>query len=165
MRHIVFTLGRHDIQFVLVGGGSSLKELKAEVSALALDDYITFTGRVSDADLLEVLSSSDVCVNPDRVNPMNDKSTMNKIIEYMALGRPVVQFDVTEGRRSAEEASLYALANDPIDFAQKILDLLADPEKRQTMGAIGRERVATSLAWPYQVPKLIAAYKRAFGRG
>jgi len=161
VRHIVHTLDRHDIQFVLVGGGPSVKSLVAEVERLGLNDYITFTGRVSDHELLEALSTSDVCVNPDRVNPMNDKSTMNKIIEYMALGKPIVQFDVTEGRRSAEHASLYAKANDPIDFAEKIIELLGNPQERARMGDFGRQRVATQLAWPYQIDNLIAAYQKA----
>jgi glycosyltransferase involved in cell wall biosynthesis len=164
VNYIVNELKRQDIQFVLVGDGPSVKGLKADVERMKLTDYITFTGRVSDHDLLEVLSTSDVCVNPDRVNPMNDKSTMNKIIEYMALGKPIVQFDVTEGRRSAGEASLYAKANDPIDFASKIISLLEAPEERARMGAIGRERVATKLAWPYQIPNLIAAYQKALSR-
>jgi glycosyltransferase involved in cell wall biosynthesis len=153
-------MGRDDIQFVLVGGGPSAKGLAADAERMGLSECVTFTGRVSDHDLLEVLSTADVCVNPDRVNPMNDKSTMNKIIEYMALGKPIVQFDVTEGRRSAEEASLYAKANDAKDFAEKIVALLENPEERARMGAIGRQRVASSLAWPYQIPNLIAAYKK-----
>jgi glycosyltransferase involved in cell wall biosynthesis len=153
-------MGRDDIQFVLVGGGPSAKGLATDAEAMGLSECVTFTGRVSDHDLLEVLSTADVCVNPDRVNPMNDKSTMNKIIEYMALGKPIVQFDVTEGRRSAEEASLYAKANDAKDFAEKIVALLENPEERARMGAIGRERVASSLAWPYQIPNLVAAYKK-----
>jgi glycosyltransferase involved in cell wall biosynthesis len=161
VKHLVEKMGRTDIQFVLVGGGPSLESLKAEAARLNLDDYITFTGRVSDQALLEALSTSDVCVNPDRVNPMNDKSTMNKIIEYMALGKPIVQFEVTEGRRSAGESSLYAKANDPIDFAEKIVQLLEDPDLRAHMGAIGRKRVATELAWPFQVEKLISAYQKA----
>ncbi|MGM4913577.1 glycosyltransferase family 4 protein [Rhizobium sp. 768_B6_N1_8] len=153
-------MGRDDIQFVLVGGGPSAKGLATDAEKMGLSECVTFTGRVSDHDLLEVLSTADVCVNPDRVNPMNDKSTMNKIIEYMALGKPIVQFDVTEGRRSAEEASLYAKANDAKDFAEKIVALLENPEERARMGAIGRERVASSLAWPYQIPNLVAAYKK-----
>lgn len=160
-RHIVYELKRTDIQFVLVGGGPSLEGLKAMSHAFGLSDYVTFTGRAPDQVLFEVLSTSDVCVNPDRVNPMNDKSTMNKILEYMALGKPVVQFDVVEGRYSAERASLYAKANDPVDFADKVLELLADPAKREDMGRFGRERVESQLAWRYEVPKLIAAYRKA----
>jgi glycosyltransferase involved in cell wall biosynthesis len=77
----------------------------------------------------------------------------------MALGKPIVQFDVTEGRFSAQEASLYAKANDPIDFAEKIIELLANPKQRKTMGDFGRNRVETQMAWAYEIPKLIAAYE------
>jgi glycosyltransferase involved in cell wall biosynthesis len=89
---------------------------------------------------------------------------MNKILEYMAVGKPIVQFDVTEGRFSAQEASLYAKANDPVDFAEKITDLLADPDRRIKMGAFGRNRVETQMAWTYEVPKLIAAYQNVSKR-
>jgi glycosyltransferase involved in cell wall biosynthesis len=89
---------------------------------------------------------------------MNDKSTMNKIMEYMALGKPIVQFDLTEGRHSAQRASLYASKNDPIDFAAKIAELLDDPERRAEMGTFGRRRVEQELEWRHEVPKLMAAY-------
>jgi glycosyltransferase involved in cell wall biosynthesis len=157
--HIVHRLGRKDIQFCLVGGGPSLAELKESATSLGISDFVTFLGRAPDATLFEVLSTADVCVNPDRVNPMNDKSTMNKIIEYMAMGKPIVQFDVTEGRYSAGPASEYARANDPIDFAEKLLALLADGEKRQEMGRLGRTRVENELSWEHQIPKLIGAYQ------
>lgn len=161
VHHIVFDQGRRDIQFCLVGGGPGLAELKALTSRRSLEDYVTFTGRAPDQDLLEVLSTMDLGVNPDRVNPMNDKSTMNKIMEYMSLGKAMVQFDVTEGRFSAQEASLYAKANDPMDMARLILELLDDPERRARMGRFGRERVEKELSWAYQVKPLIAAYRKA----
>lgn len=163
-RHIVYDLGRTDIQFCLVGGGTSLDELRLLSEQLGLADYVTFAGRAPDDVLFKVLSTADVCVNPDRVNAMNDKSTMNKILEYMAFSKPIVQFDVTEGRFSAGEASLYAAANDPVDFAAKILDLLGDPAQRARRGALGRERVLQSLSWDHEIPKLIAAYQRAVER-
>jgi len=162
-RHIVYDLGRTDIQFSLVGGGPSLNELKKMSSDMGLEDFVTFHGRAPDHELFEVLSTADICVNPDRVNPMNNLSTMNKILEYMAMRKPIVQFDVTEGRHSAEEASLYASANDPVDFAAKILELAADSEKRREMGEIGYQRVLTQLSWEYQIPKLTAAYKAVLG--
>jgi glycosyltransferase involved in cell wall biosynthesis len=123
---------------------------------------MTFMGRVPEQTLLDVLNTADVCVNPDEVNPMNDKSTMNKIMEYMALGKPIVQFDVTEGRFSAGGSSLYARANDPVDLAEQIVALLDDPARRAEMGRIGRARVETELAWPYAAPKLLAAYEAVF---
>lgn len=154
--------GRHDVQFVIVGGGPELNAIKAQAQAMNLSDYITFTGRVDDAPLLSALSTADVCVNPDRPNVMNDKSTMNKIMEYMALEKPIVQYDLAEGRVSAQDASLYAKCTDPKDFADKILELLADPERRRTMGAYGRQRVVTELSWDTERPKLLAAYEKVF---
>ena len=105
-----------------------------------------------------MLNTADICVNPDIANDMNDKSTMNKIMEYMALGKPIVQYDLTEGRVSAQDASLYAIRNDPIDLARKMLTLLDDASLRQRMGATGRERVRNVLAWEHEVPRLLAAY-------
>ncbi len=158
IRQIVDLHGRHDIQFGLVGGGTSLEEMKALAAKLNIEDYVTFTGRVPDADLLAMLNTADVCVNPDIANEMNDKSTMNKIMEYMALGKPIVQFDLTEGRFSAQGASLYAKRNDPDDLAAKIIELVDDPERRAQMGAYGRSRVENELEWRYESPKLLAAY-------
>jgi glycosyltransferase involved in cell wall biosynthesis len=162
VRHIVHDLQRTDIQFGLVGGGPELEELKQMAIDLKVADHVTFTGRAPDQDLLEMLNTAEVCVNPDTWNEMNDKSTMNKIVEYMALGKPIVQFDLTEGRFSAEEASLYAAKNDPKDMAAKILELLADPEKCAEMGRIGRQRVIDVLSWDHEVPRLLAAYDQLF---
>ncbi|MBL1421535.1 MAG: heparinase II/III family protein, partial [Alphaproteobacteria bacterium] len=156
--YIVHNLHRIDIHFGIVGGGPALDDMKRLAHKLNIDDYITFTGRVPDQDLLDMLNTADICVNPDRVNEMNDKSTMNKIMEYMALKKPIVQFDLTEGKVSAGAASLYAKANDIVDFAEKILELLADPKRSQQMGEIGFERIHKQLAWQYEAPKLLAAY-------
>ncbi|MBX3596099.1 MAG: glycosyltransferase family 4 protein [Rhizobiaceae bacterium] len=160
VRHLVKVKGRTDIQFVLVGSGPSLEELKQLSIDLGITDFVTFTGRAPDKDLLEVLSTADVCVNPDRVNEMNDKSTMNKIMEYMALAKPIVQFELTEGRVSAAEASLYAKPNDPVDFADKIEILLGDPQMRDRMGLIGQERVKNKLSWKQSIEPLLAAYRK-----
>jgi glycosyltransferase involved in cell wall biosynthesis len=160
-RHIVHDLKRTDIKFYIVGGGPSLEKLRILSEEMRLQDFVEFAGRVPDEVLFKVLSTSDVCVNPDRVNPMNDKSTMNKILEYMALGKPIVQFDVMEGRYSAQDASLYAKPNDAIDFANKILQVLAEPAARARMSAYGRRRIEEELAWSYEAPKLISAYVRA----
>jgi glycosyltransferase involved in cell wall biosynthesis len=155
---IVKKMKRTDIHFGLVGGGTSLQEMRDLAVALGVDDYVTFTGRVPDAELLAMLNTADVCVNPDVANEMNDISTMNKIMEYMALGKPIVQFDLTEGRFSAQYASLYAKKNDPADFAAKIVRLIDDPQMRSTMGVYGRQRVENELEWRYEAPKLLAAY-------
>ena len=156
--HLVHDLKRTDVHFGLVGGGTSLEEMKALAKELGVADYVSFTGRVPDAELLAMLNTADVCVNPDVANDMNDISTMNKIMEYMALGKPMVQFDLTEGRFSAQAASLYARRNDAFDLASKIGGLLDDPAKRKEMGAYGRRRVENELEWRYEVPKLLAAY-------
>jgi glycosyltransferase involved in cell wall biosynthesis len=111
-----------------------------------------------------MLNTADVCVNPDVANEMNDKSTMNKIMEYMALAKPVVQFALTEGWYSARDASLYANKNDESDLAAKIVELLDDSERRARMGQYGRARVESELEWRHQVPKLLAAYARLFGK-
>jgi glycosyltransferase involved in cell wall biosynthesis len=157
-RRIVLGLGREDVHFGLVGGGTSLEEMKRLARELGVADHVTFTGRVPDGEMLDMLNTADVCVNPDVANELNDKSTMNKIMEYMALGKPIVQFDLTEGRYSARRASLYARKNDPVDLADKIVELLDDPARRLEMGSYGRRRVETELEWRYEAPKLLAAY-------
>jgi glycosyltransferase involved in cell wall biosynthesis len=161
-RYIVHDLKRNDIQFCVVGSGPELERLKEQAVALKVDDYVTFAGRIGDEELLKILNTADVCVNPDECNEMNDKSTMNKIMEYMALAKPIVQFDLTEGRFTAQEASLYARSNDAIDFADKILELLVDKKKRDQLGQFGRQRVLDHLAWPHEAPKLLNAYETLF---
>jgi glycosyltransferase involved in cell wall biosynthesis len=157
--HIVHDMQRQDIHFGLVGGGTELEALKRLAAQLQVAGFVTFTGRVPDLELLQMLNTAEVCVNPDVPNPMNDKSTMNKIMEYMALGKPVVQFDLTEGRFSAQQASLYARNGDVADFARRIVQLVDDPALRERMGAFGRRRVEDELEWKYEAPKLLAAYQ------
>jgi glycosyltransferase involved in cell wall biosynthesis len=156
---IVKHLKRTDIHFGLVGGGTELPAMRELAKQLGVAEYVTFTGRAPDAELLEMLNTADICVNPDRANEMNDRSTMNKIMEYMALGKPVVQFDLTEGRVSAGEASLYARPNDVADLAQKMVSLLGNENLRIHMGAVGRERVEHQLSWQHEAPRLLAAYE------
>ncbi len=156
---IVERHGRRDVHFGLVGDGPSLNDFRDLAKELQIEDYVSFVGRVPDREMLAMLNTADVCVNPDEWNEMNDKSTMNKIMEYMALGKPIVQFDLTEGRFSAQEAALYARPNDAADLAAKILELLDDPERRADMGAVGRARIENELEWKYEAPKLIAAYE------
>jgi glycosyltransferase involved in cell wall biosynthesis len=163
-RHIK-DMGRRDIHFTCVGGGPGLPELRKMLADKDLGDMFNFTGRIPDADLLEILSTADVCVNPDRPCEMNDKSTMIKIMEYMALSKPIVQFDMKEGRFSAGESSLYANnENQVADFAAKLLWLLDHPAERKRMGQIGRKRIEEKLAWSYSVPNLLATYQRCFNK-
>jgi glycosyltransferase involved in cell wall biosynthesis len=163
--HLRTELRRDDVHFIIVGGGTELAALRELAQRLSLGDCVEFTGRIPDAELWEIMSTADVCVNPDRANEMNDKSTMNKILEYMALGKPIVQFDLTEGRFSADESSAYARPNDTVDFARKLCELLDDPERRARMGAIGRSRVESGLAWHHQIPTLLKAYDTAMRPG
>jgi glycosyltransferase involved in cell wall biosynthesis len=152
---------RDDIQFVLVGGGTELRRLQEHVNSLSIGDQVEFTGIVSADDKLgAILSAADVCVSPDAANRMNDISTMNKIMEYMALGKPVVQFDLHEGRVSARDASLYARRNDVSSLAENIIRLVDDAELQRRMGEIGQQRLRTLLSWEQQVPELLAAYER-----
>ena len=164
LSYIVHGLGRRDIHFGLVGGGTSLDEMKAMAAELRVGDYVTFTGRVPDGEMLAMLNTADVCVNPDVASEMNDLSTMNKIMEYMALGKPIVQFDLTEGRYSAQGASLYAARNDPLDMAAKLVELIDDPARRKSMGELGRRRVLDELEWRHEAPKLLAAYDALWAR-
>jgi len=157
--YIIRDMKRTDIHFGLVGAGTQLEHLKSYAEQLDVADYVTFTGRVPDNEMLEMLNTADICVNPDVANEMNDKSTMNKIMEYMALGKPIVQFNLTEGRFSAKQASLYANINDEIDLAQKIVQLLDDPKLCEKMGRYGRQRIENQLQWKYESPKLLAAYE------
>ena len=158
-------IGRTDVHFTCIGGGPGLTALRQLTQEKHIDDMLTFTGRIPDAELLEILSTADVCVNPDKPCPMNSMSTMIKILEYMALGKPIVQFEGKEGRFSAQDASLYCDATDRVtDFAQKILWLLDHPDERKRMGEFGRSRIETELAWEYSVKNLNAAYDAAFGK-
>ena len=161
-QQIIKVMGREDVQFGLVGGGTSLDEMKEYAGELGIADWVTFTGRVPDQEMLEMLNTADVCVNPDIANEMNDKSTMNKIMEYMALGKPIVQYDLTEGRYSAQDASVYAERNNIKDLAAKITELLDDPEKRKVMGEYGRSRVVNELSWEHEEPKLLRAYEAVY---
>jgi glycosyltransferase involved in cell wall biosynthesis len=157
--------GRRDVHFTCVGGGPELPWLRQIVKDKNLEDTVNFTGRVPAQQLLDVLSTADVCVNPDKPCQMNDISTMIKIMEYMALGKPIVQFNLKEGRFSAGEASLYSdNGNQTVDFADKVLWLLEHSDERKRMGEFGRRRVETELAWKYSVDHLLAAYERVFSK-
>jgi glycosyltransferase involved in cell wall biosynthesis len=159
-KYITQELKQKKIKFVLVGGGSSQQSLAEQAIEDGLGDFVVFTGRVPDDEMLQVLSTCDICVQPDPYNPLNDKSTMNKVMEYMALEKPVVAFDLKETRVSCGEAAVYARPNEVKDLAEKILSLAKNAEKRRELGRMGKKRVKESLAWDYSVPKLLAAYNR-----
>lgn len=161
--YLVKTKGRQDIQFVFIGGGTEQPSIEQQARQMGLDSCVTFTGWISvqEERAMRYLSTADVCVAPDPRNPINDRSTMNKILEYMACARPVVLFDLTEGRRSAGDAALYAKPNDPLDFAGQILTLLNSESLRERLGAAGRKRIEEQLNWENESKSLLAAYEKA----
>lgn len=158
--HIVNQRQRRDIKFAVVGRGPNLKKLIRDAKAMGLDEYVRFYGFVPEELLLEILAASDVCVNPEFRNEFTDRSTMIKIMEYMALKKPIVQFSTTEGEFSAGDAAISVKDNDIVQFADAILALLEDPARRNTMGEAGRERVEKHLSWPIQAKTLEAVYDR-----
>ncbi len=163
MACLVHGRGRRDTLAVVIGDGDSLADIRALVQRLDLEAHVLFTGRLSEAESRRWLSGVTVCVQPDPISPLNDKSTMNKVMEYMALGKPVVAFDLVETRVSAGDAALYVQPNDEQEFAAAIDVLLADPVRCRRMSDAGADRVAHSLGWKFSVPPLLAAYRRALG--
>lgn len=152
---------RSDWHAIFVGAGDVFDEMKELATDLGLGGSVEFTGRVPDEDMIRILSSADVCLSPDPKNPLNDVSTMNKIVEYMALSRPIVSYDLTEARVSAGSAARYAAPNDVDDFARCIDELLDSPADREEMGLAGRRRVEDELSWRRSEEQLLAAYERA----
>jgi glycosyltransferase involved in cell wall biosynthesis len=161
IEHIVKHEKRQDTHFVLIGGGTVISELQAIVARKNLDAYVTLTGQVSHDKVATYLSSADVGVAPDPKNALNDNSSMIKIFEYMAFSLPVVLFDLKEGRRTAGPAALYAVPNDPVDFANQITTLLNSKELRQQLGAYGRKQIEERLNWEVEKASLIRAYDTA----
>ena len=155
-------IGRDDLHCVFMGGGDALDDMIELSKQLGLDDMVEFTGRVPDEFVQRCLSTADVCLSPDPHNPLNDVSTMNKVVEYMAMGRPLVSFDLKEARVSAGDAAAYAPANDETAFAAELDRLLRDTELRERMGARGRERVENHLSWDNSRRALVAFYDRLF---
>ncbi|MBA3433788.1 MAG: glycosyltransferase family 4 protein [Actinobacteria bacterium] len=156
---------RDDWHATFIGAGDVFDEMKGLADELRLGEDVDFTGRIPDADVIRILSTADVCLSPDPRNPLNDVSTMNKIVEYMALARPIVSYDLTEARVSAGEAALYATPNDVGDFARCISELLDSPSRREAMGEIGRSRVEDEISWGRSEEYLLAAYERALELG
>ena len=165
IRYVVQDLGRRDIQFVLMGGGRQRYYAVERVSEWNLEDQVLLPGRVPDSEVKRYLSTADVCLSPDPYTPLNNLSTMNKIIEYMAFGKPVVSFDLEEARVSADDAAVYVPCGDDRGFGDAIVQLLDDPQRREKMGQLGRQRVLTKLAWDHQKPILREAYEAALGPG
>jgi glycosyltransferase involved in cell wall biosynthesis len=155
---IVNRMGRRDISFTLMGSGDCFDDLVAQRDRLGLRDYVELTGRVPDETVTNVLSTADVGLSPDPKNPLNDVSTMNKTMEYMAFGLPVVAFDLRETRVSAGSAAVYAKPNEIDSYARAIVDLVDDPARRVEMGRQGRQRVEEQLAWAHQQQAYLAVF-------
>ncbi len=165
IEYIVKNKSRDDTLFVLIGAGTELPALKVAARSKGLDSFVRLTGRLPDGEVSAYLSTADIGVAPDPKNAMNDKSTMNKILGYMGYGLPVVLYDLTEGRRSADDAALYARPNDPIDFAEKMLTLLDSEPLRRELGQRGRKRIEECFDWETDKRELLKAYETAFKVG
>lgn len=151
-------LGREDFHCVFMGTGDAFDEMVALSEQLGIADIVDFPGWADDEFILRCLSTADVCLSPDPLTPFNDASTMNKIVEYMAMGRPVVAFDLTEARVSAGDAAIYVPPNDERDFAKAVDVLLEDPIRRREMGTSGRHRVERELSWDVSRQALVRFY-------
>jgi glycosyltransferase involved in cell wall biosynthesis len=162
--HVVHDLGRTDVAFTFMGGGDCYEQLLGLRDQLGLQDHLDLPGRVSDDTVVDVLSTAAVGLSPDPKNPLNDVSTMNKTLEYMAFGLPVVAFDLKETRASAGAAALYVENGDVAAYGIAILELLDDPDRREVMGKTGRLRIEKGLGWPYQRDAYIGVFDALVGR-
>ncbi len=161
---IVHERGQRDCHFVFMGTGDALDDMRRRAAALDVEDWTTFTGWISDELAFAYLSTADIGLSADPPGPLNDVSTMNKTMEYMAFGLPVVAFDLKETRVSAAEAAVYAPGSDVAAYADLIVALLDAPHRRAEMGRIGRQRVERSLAWRHQRDAYVGVYDRLLAR-
>ncbi|MEW6442910.1 MAG: glycosyltransferase family 4 protein [bacterium] len=159
LKRLRFDLGRDDFYCVLIGSGDSLEALKQLSIELGIQDHVRFTGYIDHEEKLRYLSAAEICVDPDPSSPLNDVSTWIKVMEYMALGKPVVSFDLKETRYTAREAALYVCPNDERAFAEAIAHLMDHPEEREKMGELGARRIREELAWEHVSKNLLAAYR------
>jgi len=162
--YVVHDLGREDVSFTFMGAGDCYDEIVALRDTLGLQDYVELPGRVPDETVIDVLSTADVGLSPDPKNPLNDVSMMNKTLEYMAFGMPVVAFDLKETRVSANGAGCYVASGDVAAYARAIVALLDDDEKREDMGREGRLRIEKELGWPHQRDAYVGVFDRLVGR-
>ena len=161
--HLVHTIGRRDVHVVFVGQGEVLDDVRALARELALDDHVTFTGWIPDDEAFQWLSAADVGLSADPPGPLNDKSTMNKTLEYMAFGLPIVAHDLHETRVSAGPAADYARSGDPAGLARCLDGLLADPDRMAEMGRLGRRRIDEGLSWPHQARRYVDLWTSVLG--
>ncbi len=162
--HVVHSLGREDVSFTFMGAGDSYDDIVKLRDALGLRDYVELPGRVPDDTVMDVLSTADVGLSPDPKNPLNDVSTMNKTLEYMAFGMPLVAFDLKETRVSADGSASYVPSGDVAAYAQAIVELLDDDSRREAMGRAGRLRIEEELGWPHQRDAYVSVYDGLVGR-
>jgi len=162
--HVVHGLGREDVSFTFMGSGDSYTDIVKLRDALGLRDYVELPGRVPDNTVMDVLSTADVGLSPDPKNPLNDVSTMNKTLEYMAFGVPLVAFDLKETRVSADGSASYVPSGDVAAYAQAIVELLEDDSRREAMGRAGRLRIEEELGWPHQRDAYVGVYDGLVGR-
>ena len=160
---VVREMGRKDIAFTLIGSGDCFNELVALRDELKLNGHVEFTGRAPDDLVKKIMSTADVGLSPDPKNPLNDVSTMNKTMEYMAFELPVVAFDLRETRVSAASAAVYVTPNDVREYAKAIVDLMDDEAARVQLAKVGRTRVEDELAWEYQKRAYLGVYERLTG--
>jgi glycosyltransferase involved in cell wall biosynthesis len=158
LQYLIYDLGRRDLLCILLGDGDALPYMKSMSEELGLNEFVLFTGWVDHAQVLGYLNAADICIAPEPSNTYNDRSTMIKLMEYMAMGKPIVAFDLPEHQVSAQEAALFAKPNNDQDFAQQIVSLMDDPVRRIKMGQYGRERVEKELSWSHQENFLLEAY-------
>jgi glycosyltransferase involved in cell wall biosynthesis len=159
--HLVHTMGRKDVQFLLMGTGPEWESLKAQRDRLGLQAYVDLPGPVTNEFLFSALRTMDLGVSCDPINEYNDHCTMNKVLEYMAFGKPQVLFDLKEGRASAGDSALYVGENSATRLAESIARLLEDPASRERMGRLGQERIRMQLDWEKSVRQLLKAYDAA----
>jgi glycosyltransferase involved in cell wall biosynthesis len=161
--HYVHRLGRDDCHFALLGGGDCWDDLRAQVAERGLDDFVTMPGRVPDDVVFAAFATAAVGLSPDPHSPLNDVSTMNKTMEYMAFGVPVLAFDLPETIVSAGDAAVYVSDGNPASYASALADLLDDPERRRAMGIAGRQRIEDHLAWRHQAPAYLRVHTSVGG--
>ena len=165
LHHLVHDLERTDFYCVIIGDGDSKPELEAQAVELGIADYVWFTGFIPDEDMVRYLCTTDMCLDPNPSSPLNDVSTWIKVMEYMALGKPIVSFDLKETRTSAADAALYVKPNDEREFAVAVARLMDDPALRESMGEFGRARVKRDLNWDVTSRNLVSAYAHLFAKG
>jgi glycosyltransferase involved in cell wall biosynthesis len=163
IHHMVFELERRDFLAVIIGDGDAMPAVRALARELQIESHVLFTGRLAETQARSHLSATALCVQPDPSGPLNDVSTMNKLMEYMALGKATVAFDLHETRVSGGKAVVYVPNDDVAGFAREVCHLLDDPQRREQMGLVGRERIHSALAWEFSARELVRAYEEGLG--